>query len=285
MSIKDDEIIILPTLTDHRKHYLNNNLSLIYVKKMSTQEEFVIGFDHSELGSLPIDVLSKISAKKFYTINQKYLLPFLNRKFVDMNTFYYLHKNSIPDWIFETPVHLYFERRFPDKNNLNRIIPVAKHIEMHQDNGNKIFQLVRNLSDPPALYSYLLYGRVIYDLETSGIKINPTLLEKYYPNSIPHLFDNKLYSDYNFYTATGRPSNAFAGLNFAAVSKTSGARKTFIPQNDKFLMFDFDSFHLNLIARILKYEFSEKNIHTYLGKFYFNKDVLTDDEYDEANRI
>jgi len=40
--------------------------------------------------------------------------------------------------------------------------------------------------------------------------------------------EGMVYSDYNIHTSTGRPSNSFGGINFAALNKNDGTRKKFI---------------------------------------------------------
>ena len=36
------------------------------------------------------------------------------------------------------------------------------------------------------------------------------------------------YTEYNLYTSTGRPSNKFGGVNFAALNKEDGSRNSFV---------------------------------------------------------
>ena len=44
--------------------------------------------------------------------------------------------------------------------------------------------------------------------------------------------DGLVYSEYNPYTTTGRPSNRFGGTNFAALNKTDGSREKYISRFD-----------------------------------------------------
>jgi hypothetical protein len=55
-----------------------------------------------------------------------------------------------------------------------------------------------------------------------------------------------LYSQYNLWTTTGRPSNSFGSVNFAALPPEK--RKGFVAENDSLIEFDFDAYHLRLIA-------------------------------------
>ena len=283
-SIKKHDVIILPTLTDSKQHYCNNSLSLLYIKDILNRDEYVVGVDHPDFTFRMVERLQEITARQIYTLDQKKLLTWISHdNIVDVNMQYYLYHNDIPDWKEETPTHVFYNRKFEGQSNLNKIIPVTKHIEIHQENSDKIITLLGNLNFPKALNVYTLMGRITYRAEQSGILTDPDLLSQHYPKAVTK--NNLLYCDYNFYTSTGRPSNAFGGVNFAAINKTDGSRRCFIPRYDTFLLSDFDSYHLNLIARIIGYEFEEKNIHKYLGRYYFGKDDLTDKEYEESKRM
>ena len=95
-----------------------------------------------------------------------------------------------------------------------------------------------------------------------------------------------IYTQYNLYNITSRPTNAFNGINFLALNKENRSRKCFIPENDYFVEFDFDGYHIRLIAELIKHELpGDISAHTYFGKQYFNKEVLTEEEYKEAKQI
>lgn len=65
------------------------------------------------------------------------------------------------------------------------------------------------------------------------------------------------YSWYNLYTSTGRPSNRFGGVNFAAIPKTD-VRQYWIPSDkNHFIELDFRAYHVYLIAFLIDYEFSQ----------------------------
>jgi hypothetical protein len=125
-------------------------------------------------------------------------------------------------------------------------------------------------------------------VEEQGIGIDEKLFDKYYEptwksNSIKN---GKIYTKYNLYNITSRPTNAFNGINFLAFAKGNKSRSAFIPTNDIFLEFDFDGYHLRLIANKIGYQLpSDTSIHTYLGQQYFGKKELTPEEYQESKKI
>lgn len=75
--------------------------------------------------------------------------------------------------------------------------------------------------------------------------------------------------EYNPFTLTGRPSNHFNQINYAALNKEDGSRKRFVSRfKDGFLMeIDLSGFHLYLIYMILGQKFPE-NVYLELAQYY-----------------
>jgi hypothetical protein len=69
------------------------------------------------------------------------------------------------------------------------------------------------------------------------------------------------------------------------MNKSDNTREFIIPQNGYLFEFDYDAYHLRLIAKLINYEFSEESVHTELGKMYFNKKELSKEEYKESKFI
>ena len=94
----------------------------------------------------------------------------------------------------------------------------------------------------------------LYQIERNGLKT----------------YEKIIYSEYNPYTSTGRPSNRFGGLNFAALNKSDGSRKQFISRfsNGVLVEMDFDAYHLRLIADKIGYDFPSGSVHEHMSKFY-----------------
>jgi len=288
LSVTNKNIIILPTFTNHIIHYVRNEVSLLFIRNIDDYTDFVIGINHPDLFHIPAERLQELKPKEIWTIDQKRLLSiFDNDSIIDINMFYYLLKNNVPEWVLDTPIHLLYQRKYSVLPNVNNIIPATKHIELHQINAEKISYILGNFNPPEALLYYRSTLYTISQLERTGILIDPILFKKHYGNDVsPHISpDNYIYSEYNFFTSTGRPSNRFGNINFAAIEKKTGVRKAFIPRHDNFLLFDFSSFHLSLIAKFIKFKFDTDDIHTYLGQYYFGKEELTPDEYEEAKGL
>lgn len=97
--------------------------------------------------------------------------------------------------------------------------------------------------------------------------------------------DGPVYSHYNVYTTTGRPSNSFGGVNYAALNKSDGTRDKFISRfgdNGTLVQFDYEAFHLRLIANLIGYELPSTSVHTYLAQQYYGTTEVTEEQYNES---
>ena len=125
---------------------------------------------------------------------------------------------------------------------------------------------------------------VFSSIEGRGVPVNNESFAHYYGEDKQYLVrENRVYTSYNLYTTTGRPSNTHGGINYAALNKTDGSRQTFSSDN-LLINIDFNSYHLHLIANKLGIQIPD-DLHSWLGKQYFGTENLTNDQYEEAKKI
>ena len=67
--------------------------------------------------------------------------------------------------------------------------------------------------------------------------------------------ETKVYTQYNLKTLTTRPSNRFGGVNYVALNKDNGSRKSFIPKNDGFIEIDITAYHPTITGHLINYIF------------------------------
>jgi hypothetical protein len=103
-------------------------------------------------------------------------------------------------------------------------------------------------------------------------------------NGIPTT-DGMEYGLYNNFTVTGRPTNGFGGVNYSALSRTDGSRDRIVSANGEFYQYDYDGYHIRLIARLIGESIPHPSAHEWLGCQYFGKETLTDEEYRESKAI
>ena len=101
-------------------------------------------------------------------------------------------------------------------------------------------------------------------MERSGIRVDREKFESYF-HSINGEFT---YTQYNFKTLTGRPSNKFRGVNYAALNKDNGSRESFIPRNNTFIEFDIGAYHPTLLSKLVGYDFGDQDVHMAFAEMY-----------------
>lgn len=258
----NSELVLVPILCDKNLHPIVNELSLLYIKWLSTNEENIIVLNHSEKrqdNDLDLKFIQKAldnHKKNKYIYDRKSFNHILSLNSLnDVNLTFYL-ESGIPLYIdnLTTNSHDFFNINFSKLKNINRYIPIMKHLEHSRLLVNKMkdfFYYDKNNQK---------YNQNVIDnltkIEHNGIFTTDNFYE---------------YSQYNIYTSTGRPSNRFGGINFAALNKTDGTRRRYVSRyGDEgcVIEMDYDAYHLRLIAEIVGYKFPDGSVHQYLANQY-----------------
>ena len=101
-------------------------------------------------------------------------------------------------------------------------------------------------------------------IERSGIRIHKPTFEQYF-----HSIDSEFtHTQFNLKTTTTRPSNKFKNVNYAALNKDNGCRKSFLPRNNRFVEIDITAYHPSLSARLIDYTFPTRDIHGHFASLY-----------------
>jgi len=260
-------------------------VSLIYYHNSVKGYIFVI--NHSEGFSLDIKLVESFLQKhnKIYLLDKKlhsYFLDLPNS--IDVQFICLDKNNEYSQFECSTSVHRDFYIKYPVLPTINEIIPISKHYEKCQC----LYQLVKDyfeLEMDIELQDKLVeaYKKV----EESGIKVDLSCLDKKYQfqHKEYSLLGDTIYSYYNLYNLTARPTNSFNGVNFLAIPKDKDFRECFVPKNDFLVEFDFDAYHLRLISSLIGFEPPKESMHNYLGRAYFNTTELTDEQYKESKAI
>ena len=277
--------IELMSMSEHTHPALTTPCVLYY---NDFEKGYIIPISHSEAFSLSIDQIEAFlrGIPKIYLLDKKWHSYFLNLpNGIDLYFTLLDIEGKIPDVQCYTPVHLDYYEKFKYSSVVNNYIPISKHYERCEC----MFEMVKDYVGRESNAEWQnKYTEVYKWVEEQGILVDEKLFDKYFetPWKGRSLRDSKVYSSYNLYNITSRPTNAFNSINFLAFNKENGSRTAFIPENDAFVEFDFDGYHLRLIANKMGTEVpQDESIHEYLGKQYFEKDELTPEEYQEAKKI
>ena len=244
--IQSKPFVLMQMYSDVQKHPQENRISCIWVDFQD--EQYIVPIHHTEKFR---DIHNLITTKQ--TIYVDDLKQYRHNSLVisddirDMNWSWYQQTNQPYDMEQHlTNAHHHYNRLHYDKENINDLIPLVKHAEYFGPISKELYK------------SYEQHDQTIlenlYQIERNGLKT----------------YEKIIYSEYNPYTSTGRPSNRFGGLNFAALNKSDGSRKQFISRfsNGVLVEMDFDAYHLRLIGEIVDYKFPKGSVHEHMAELY-----------------
>jgi hypothetical protein len=110
---------------------------------------------------------------------------------------------------------------------------------------------------------------ILSEIERTGLHVDTEKFFDRWPANGKHLHNNIIWTEYNPYTLTSRPSNRHGGINFGALNKKDGSREVFIPrEGTMFLQFDYDAYHVRIIGKLIGYELPTTSVHQWLADQY-----------------
>ena len=249
----EHDSIVLPVQSDEQKHPTDDDICLVYVRIIEGKE-YILCYNHSESLNLNEPPSLKSDTTK-YTLDKKRLEHLVDiNNVVDVNLLNYVDTNEpLETENLDTNAHHFFNIRHYRKKNLNRVIPIAKHLELCRKISKILSNVIEKNLDVNKSYNDEVLNNLSY-MESNGIQTT----------------EGMVYSEYNIFTSTGRPSNRFGGTNFAALNKKDGSRKPYISRfkNGVLVEMDFDAYHLRLIGDRIGYDFPQGSVHEHMAKFY-----------------
>ena len=275
---KKDQLIHLPKLEDCFVSFIpyNDNfhpylqkekISLIYVRDIGDHKGYILCLNHNESFSLDkqdVEEWLVSHTEKIFVLNKKEALYYFPHpeKLFDIN---FIEKPDLTA-VLGTNSHTYYYRKYPSLSNINCLIPISKHYEQNENIFNIIEPIVRKY-DGNDIYNFnnekLTY--VFHHIEENGIKLDKGCFFDCYGENLRHpefnISKSRIYGQYNLYTTTGRPSNAYNTINFAALNKTNGERMCYRPDNDILVEMDFNGYHPRLIGELVGYPLQADNIY------------------------
>ena len=276
--------------TNNNYHPKLSSTVAIYLRLLGSDHGHIIPINHSEGLNVSKDRVYSIlnKASKLYTLNKKELLYHFNLQgAIDLSLLYSMVKFDRLEYTTENNALNYFYNKFRDFDKINQLIPISKLYELCSKKYDQVKEVI-GFSIPNGFNFYNKTAtNVFYLLEQSGLGVfYDNYIKMFNPkNPLYNTINNSVLTLYNLYNATSRPTNAFNSVNFAAIPKSPEHRKCFRPQNDVFIEFDFDGYHLRLLCDQIDYPLTEESAHKQLAKQYFNKEKITDDEYNQAKQI
>ena len=268
--INREECILTQIFRDAYRHPTDNQVLCVGITFLD-YSTYIISVSHSDARMFDIPSKPNIMSHE------------------DIRVLAYVTNTQFPELIF-TPYVLETHSTFGLSKDINRIIPITVWSSILKKYNNKLIDILldnkKELTSNKYIFTKKLLS-VLRRIESAGICVNKDKLIARFGETVNKYFPTTcVYSQYNPYTITGRPSNNFGGINFSALNKHDGTRDAFISryENGSLVQLDFEAYHLRLIANELGIALPSTSIHRELAKLYFNTDDITDDMYSRSKQ-
>jgi len=256
---------IIPIFKEPFLHPLHkdNGLSALWCKEISKKEPMFIIEQHPDSDKMMEDY-KWLNDYTILTRDKKLLNHFY--KFdtvVDINFLHWINTGKPFENNVRNNAIDFLSNKFYNVKKLNEIIPLSKHNEYCSDVYEKMVRPYVGGTDDYYMNDFI---EAFGSIEKKGVKVSNDVCDIFDERVRKHISDSKLYSNYNLWTTTGRPSNSFGSVNFAALPPEK--RKAIIPENDYLVEMDYDAYHLRIISQLVKYDFGKESVHEHLAKHY-----------------
>jgi hypothetical protein len=250
--------LIIPVWSSHRAHPLGSRLSFIYFRQ-SNGDDGIINFNHIDAKKLDKFDISKIVHVNTLVLDNRYL----NTIGLDYEWVYFEEYGK--PFIFNEVVESVYRGYRNDFKELNDCVPLMKWYEVLKE--------IPTISETKEWYrKYTSAINTLGRLEGAGVKVvEEKFIDSFAFNPAYIKKGGIVYTQYNPYTITGRPSNRHLGVNWSALNKSDGTRSMMVSRHPKgtLLQFDFESYHIRLIGKMVGYEFPKgMTAHQHLAEMY-----------------
>jgi hypothetical protein len=270
----NEQSTIIPIWEDLERHPMNNRLSFLYVRFPNL--DFILPFNHNDCEPLTIDLSRSEQPKRIW--NKKGFLQtdidIQNLK--DVQTALFFENFKIYPFGDKLEVLTSFYIRMGIRDGLGKSIPIMKWGEVLREIVGEWGDI--SPSHPNYLREFLKDNTtwidntmipILSQIEQKGVGVDTEKFLDRWPNHQKHIHIGNVFTEYNPYTITSRPSNRHGGVNFSALNKNDGSREAFIPRDGKlFLQFDYDAYHVRIIGKLIKHKLPETSVHQWLADQY-----------------
>ena len=254
--------IVIPIWSDLEKHPMNNELSFLFV--VMGKSIFILIYNHIDGKSHQLDLSTSTQPK--WVWNKKGLLQMDTKiqNIFDISNYTFFSENRLLDFKPEEQPFISHYLRMGIRENLGKITPLMKWGEYLKTIVDKL-----NLPTPSRSWIDDTMIPLLSDIERLGLEVDREKFSDRFPHSNKHLKGNRIYTEYNPYIITSRPSNRHGGINFGALNKKDGTREVFVPKpNHIYLQFDFDAYHPRIIGKMIHYPLPQTSVHQWLADQY-----------------
>ena len=256
---------IIPIFKEPFLHPLHkdNGLSALWCQPESAEEPFFLIQHHPDSDKMMEDY-KWLNNKLIQTPDKKLLNHFYKfNNVVDKNFIWWIDTGKPFENNIRNNAIDFLSNKYYNVKKLNEIIPLSKHNEYCSDVYKSMARAYVGGTDD---YYMNDFTEAFGSIEKNGVKVSDDVCDIFDMRVKKHISNGKLYSNYNLWTTTGRPSNSFGSVNFAALPPEK--RKAIVAENDYLVEMDYDAYHLRIISQLVKYDFGKESVHEHLAKHY-----------------
>ena len=256
-----------PMWVDNDKHPRNTHISFVLIRTLT--DGYILPHQHTDTTALSksqIEGVLNTNGDKWVFQKKKLLQSFSNLRngLNDIDTAYFLKTGETID--YQQPIqHLVAPLLHKGyKEDIIQSIPILKLCEA-VDN-----EFLKHHNQKTNTYNWYndTFLPILSEIEQFGIRVDREKFIDRWPQAHKQLSsDNLVFTEYNPFTITGRPSNRHGGVNYAALNKSDGSRDTLIADGI-FLQMDYDSYHPRLIGKLIDFPLPQTNVHQWLAEQY-----------------
>ncbi len=255
----------------------------------ANKSTYCVPIEHNEAIVLPESLSRVKDALKTgigtkFVFDKKNAIQLLDADYdlVDIRLMKYLSDGTIDANTGETNAHLFIKSNFRYEPHINTCIPIYKHAKAFINKIEGFVEDAQTLSEGGFKFVNDVMIPRFAKLESVGLYVNEDFTDTFGNEQTIHIDKGMIYTQYNFLTSTGRPSNRFGGVNYAALNKNDDSRENFISRHRDdgvLVMMDYNAFHPRLIAHLVNFNMeANENPYAYLAKYYFDKQKFDDED-------
>ena len=256
-----------PMWVDNDKHPNNTHISFIFVHTQS--DKYILTQQHTDALSLSNEQICGVlntAGEKWVFQKKKLLQSFTDVRegLNDVDTAYFLKHGETIDYSqpIQQLVAPYLHKGY--KEDIIQSIPILKLCEAVEN------ELKRVINQKSKTYNWYndIFIPTLARIEQFGIRVDGKKFIDRWPQALKNCTsENIVYTEYNPFTVTGRPSNRHGGINYAALNKTDGSRDVFV-SDGIYLQMDYNAYHPRLIGKLIKFDMPDGNVHEWLAEQY-----------------
>lgn len=289
--ITTEHLVVDVVYADADNHPCNNKPSLVFVYSTVSKTFWCVPiFHHDALPSgITLDEVKQmldLSVYKKFVFDKKSMVQAFgsDSDFIDISILRFSVDGTVDEREYTTNAHQFMLRNFGGLSYTQVCVPLYKHAKRFEERvaAANVDILLRLELDDGFKFVNSVMVEAFAKLEQNGLQVSSDFCDVFGFQQKKHVRNNRVFTQYNLLTSTGRPSNRFAGVNYAAIPKEGDERGCFVSrygESGMLVMMDYSAFHPRLIAHLVNFPMSkDENPYAYLARYYFNKKEIDEED-------